>query len=365
MQSNELKERHGTQSQANAEFGARPVRSVVPASLLSTIPPRAVRAHGSRPGLRLLLVHAHPDDESILNAATMARAVADGHRVTLLTATRGEAGEVYPAELGALANNPAALGAHREGELAAAMSALGVTDVRFLRPAAGPDRWVDSGMADARSGPVPGGDAAGRPAAFADADVLATAAAVARVIRDVRPHVLVTYDEVGGYGHPDHVAAHRAAMYGLVLAAAPGFDPVPGDPAGPVWEVPKVYWTAAPRSVVLDGLARAAVAVRAGSTDGFVAHPDPAGAPAIDDAVVTTAVDGTKWLDRKVAAMAAHRTQLAVRRTGEGYLFALTNRIAQPVEPVEHYRLVRKVGVRAPSGGEDDLFAGLDGWRGR
>jgi len=331
---------------------------------------------GSRPvepsGLRLLLVHAHPDDESILNAATMARAVADGHGVTLLTATRGEAGEVYAAELAGLAADPAALGAHREGELAAAMAELGVADARFLRPVPGPggpvaDRWVDSGMADARGTAATGpagagaGDGAPPPTPFADADVLATATAVARVVREVRPHVLVTYDEVGGYGHPDHVAAHRAAMYALVLAAAPGFDPA----AGPPWDVPKVYWTAAPRSGVLDGLARAAAAVRSGAAPGLVVHPDPAGAPAIEDAVVTTVVDGTRWLDRKVAAMAAHRTQLVVTRAGDEHLFALTNRIAQPLEAVESYRLVRTADAASAGGREDDLFAGLDGWRDR
>ncbi len=326
---------------------------------------------GSR--LRLLLVHAHPDDEAILTAATMARAVADGHAVTLLTATRGEAGEVYLAELAALQGDPTALGAHpsptalgahREGELAAAMGELAVTDARFLRPVPGPagpvpDRWVDSGMADARVGTdASRRSGAVRPTPFADADLLATASAVARVVREVRPHVLVTYDEAGGYGHPDHVAVHRAAMYALVLAAAPGFDPE----AGPVWEVPKVYWTAAPRSVVLAGLSRAAAAVRSGSAPGMVVHPDPAGAPAIEDAVVTTVVDGARWLDRKVAAMAAHRTQLAVAQVADGYVFALTNRIAQPVDPVEQYRLVRAVGIPPTTGTEEDLFAGLDGW---
>ena len=312
-----------------------------------------------RPRLRLLLVHAHPDDESILTAATMAGARAAGHAVTLLTATRGEAGEVYPDDLAHLVGHPAALAAHREHELADAMGVLGVVDARFLEPPAhpgGPTRWVDSGMAGERVGP--GGLAPGDQP-FAEADLLATGTAVARVVREVRPHVVVTYDERGGYGHPDHVAAHRAATYGIALAGAAGFDPS----GEPLWEVPKVYWTASPRTAVRSGLVRAAAAVQAGRTPGLVADPHPDLAPAVDDTAVTTVVDGTTRRRQKAAAMAAHRSQLVViPDAGEGEdLFALTNRIAQPVELFECYRLVRGTPVPGPSGLEADLFAGLDG----
>lgn len=313
-------------------------------------------------GLRLLLVHAHPDDESILTAATMAAAVAAGHSVTLLTATRGEAGEVYPEDLRHLRDDPPALGAHRVGELAAAMAVLGVSDVRFLAPptgSGGATRWVDSGMAGARVGPG-GLGPADQP--FAEADLLDTGTAVARVLREVRPHVVVTYDELGGYGHPDHVAAHRAATYGTVLAAAAGHDPA----GGPRWDVPKVYWIAAPRTAVRSGLVRAAAAVRAGRAPGLLADAHPELAPAVDDSAVTTGVDGSGRRRQKAAAMAAHRSQLVVvpggDDDGDGWdLFALTNRIARPVEPVESYRLVRGTPVPGPSGLEDDLFAGLDG----
>jgi len=330
--------------------------------------PIPVPTSAARPtGLRLLLVHAHPDDESILTAATMAGAVAAGHSVTLLTATRGEAGEVYPDDLGHLVGHPSALAAHRERELADAMAVLGVTDVRFLDPPARPGgttRWVDSGMVGERTGP--GGLGRGHQP-FAEADLLDTGTAVARVVRELRPHVVVTYDERGGYGHPDHVAAHRAATYGVVLAAAAGHDPR----SGPLWDVPKVYWIAAPRTRVRSGLARAAAAVRAGRAPDLVADPDPDRAPAVDDAAVTTAVDGTGRRRQKAAAMAAHRSQLLVVGGGnvggdgggqaDEDLFALTNRIAQPVEPVESYRLVCGTPVPGPSGLEDDLFAGLDG----
>lgn len=312
------------------------------------------------PARRLLLVHAHPDDESIGTAAVMVGALAAGHSVTLLTATRGEAGEVYPDDLRYLRDHPAALAAHREAELAEAMAVLGVTDARFLAPpqrSGGATRWVDSGMVGDRVGPA---GLAPFALPFADADLLDTGTAVARVLREVRPHVVVTYDERGGYGHPDHVAAHRATTYGVALAAAAGFE---GAGAAP-WDVPKVYWTASPRTRVLTGLARAAAAARSGHAPGLVAHPEPALVPVVDDDAVTTIVDGTAWRRQKAAAMAAHRSQLAVVASADrdgGDVFALTNRFAQPVELLECYRLVRGTPVRGPSGPEEDLFAGLDG----
>jgi len=303
-------------------------------------------------GARLLLVHAHPDDESILNGATIAAAVRAGVRVTLLTCTRGEAGEVLAADLAHLAGDGAALGAHRTVELATAMAALGVTDHRFLADERHPDGFRDSGMA---------GTAANQaPDSFARADLLDTATAVAAVIRDVRPHVLITYDEVGGYGHPDHVAAHRAAMYATQLAAAP-YRPDLGER----WGTPKTYWSALPRSVVAADLTRAGGGLPPGAVADpllaadparWRAHPDPAAQPAVDDALVTTRIDATAELPTKRAALRAHRSQLAV----DGDRYALTNGIATALSGVEWYRLA--AGRRGPVDGdglETDLFAGL------
>lgn len=324
--------------------------------LPSPVGPSSNAAHTER---RLLLVHAHPDDESILTGATMARAVAVGAQVTLLTATRGEAGEVYPPELAHLAGDPAGLAAVREQELAQAMTQLGVRDVRFLTPE--PEdpvrRWVDSGMAGTRAAPSPPGQLP-----FAAADRRQTAAAVARVIRELRPDVLISYDEHGGYGHPDHIAAHHAALGGARLAADPTVDPGSTDArAGShAYQVPRIYEVLSPRSVVLAGLARAAAAVGQGRAPGLIAHPDPMLAAAVDDELVTTAVDGGPWLARKVAAMRAHATQLRVLDLAEGPLFALTNRIATPVEAVEYYRLIHGRSVTDEGARQTDLFAGLN-----
>ena len=147
---------------------------------------------------RLLLVHAHPDDESIGTGATIARYAAEGAQVTLVTCTLGELGEVIPPELAHLATGGDRLGEHRITELAAACAALGIGDQRFL---GGPGRWRDSGMMG-----LPSND---DPDCFWQADLATAAAELAEVILEVRPQVLVTYDANGFYGHPDHIQAHR------------------------------------------------------------------------------------------------------------------------------------------------------------
>jgi N-acetyl-1-D-myo-inositol-2-amino-2-deoxy-alpha-D-glucopyranoside deacetylase len=292
------------------------------------------------PDRRLLLVHAHPDDETIGTGATMARYAADGAGVTLVTCTLGEEGEVLLPEVAHLASDQQdALGSHRQDELGAAMAELGVVDWRLL---GGPGAYRDSGMMG-----TPAND---RATCFWRADLLAAAADLVAVVREVRPQVLVTYDDFGGYGHPDHIQAHRVAMYALVLAAVPSFRPE----LGAAWEVAKVYWTAFPRSVVREGVE----ALRAaGDTSDFAAM-DPDDLPfACDDALVTTAVDATAFLDAKMAAMRAHATQINV----DGGFFALSNNLGSKAFGREYFRLVkgRPGGDRDDQGRETDLFAGL------
>ncbi|GAA2776274.1 N-acetyl-1-D-myo-inositol-2-amino-2-deoxy-alpha-D-glucopyranoside deacetylase [Kitasatospora sp. CM 4170] len=285
-------------------------------------------------GRSLLLVHAHPDDESIGNGATMARYAAEGARVTLVTCTLGEGGEVIPPELARLtADRDDTLGAHRIGELTAAMREVGVTDVRFL---GGPGRYRDSGMMGVPDNDVPG--------CFWRADVDEAAGHLVAVVREVRPQVLVTYDENGGYGHPDHIQAHRVAMRAHELAADPAYRPE----LGPAWRIAKVYWNRMPRSVIERGLAETAAAAPFPGTAG------PADVPGVvDDAAVTTVLDGAAYAGRKAAAMAAHSTQI----TMAGAFFALSNDLGQPLIATEYYQLVRgQAGPRLP---EDDLFAGL------
>ncbi len=153
----------------------------------------------------LLLVHAHPDDESIGTGGTMAKYAAQGVRVTLVTCTLGEMGEIIPPALRHL--SPDALGEYRIGELSAACDALGVDDHRFL---GGPGRWRDSGMMGTRANDD--------PRCFWQADVDEAAGLLADVIREVRPDAIVSYDANGFYGHPDHIQAHRVTRRARELA---------------------------------------------------------------------------------------------------------------------------------------------------
>jgi N-acetyl-1-D-myo-inositol-2-amino-2-deoxy-alpha-D-glucopyranoside deacetylase len=291
---------------------------------------------------RLLLVHAHPDDETIGTGATMARYVSEGALVTLVTCTLGEEGEVLVPELEHLASDrDDQLGQHRVGELAAACEALRVSDHRFL---GGPGRWRDSGMMD-----TPANE---HPRCFWRAVFEEAVRELVAVVRETRPQVLVTYDDNGGYGHPDHIQAHRVTMAAHEAAADPSFAPELGEP----WRAAKLYWTAVPVSVLQSGID--ALREAGGEVDFFgveKAEDLPFGVP---DEVVTTEVDARDHLDAKVAAMRAHKTQIAV----DGPFFALSDNIGQRAFGIEHFQLVRGARGRGdgPSGREDDLFAGVE-----
>ena len=300
------------------------------------------------PDRRLLLVHAHPDDEAIGNGVTMARYAAEGAHVALVTCTLGEEGEVLVPELAHLAaNHEDGLGQHRIGELAAAMAELGVTDHRFL---GGPGRYRDSGMADAGIGRA-APRAETRADAFWRADLREAADFLVEVIREIRPHVLVTYDEYGGYGHPDHIQAHRVATYGAALAAVPSYK----IHLGAAWDIPKIYWNALPRSVIEDMMPRLA----AEGSDFFEGENTDDLAFVVPDEAIAAVIDGTVFVERKLAAMRAHSTQM----TADGPFFAMSDELGQEMWGWEHYRLVK--GAPGPvdpgTGWESDLFAGLDG----
>lgn len=283
--------------------------------------------------LRLLLVHAHPDDESINNGATMAAYVARGAQVTLVTCTRGEEGEILVPELAHLASDKDdGLGAHREIELAAAMKELGVTDFRFL---GSPEKsWRDSGMI--------GTPQNARPDVFWNCELDEAARELEKVIHEIKPHVLITYDENGGYGHPDHIKAHQVAMRAAELAGENG------------WNIQKIYWNTIPVSVIEEGIE----AMKGTGTDFFgveKAEDFPFAAP---DHLVTTVFNGDEFVNRKMAAMKAHPTQIAV----DGPFFALSDNLGFRVWGREFYRLVKgnKTAPFDQDGRELDLFAGVE-----
>ena len=284
---------------------------------------------GNYRGYRMLLVHAHPDDETINNGATMAMYAALGAEVTLITCTRGEEGEVLIPELAHLAANQSdALGPHREIELADAMRALGVSDHRFL----GTDsvKFRDSGMM--------GTEPNNRPDVFWQAQVDSAADLLVTVIDEIKPHVLITYDEFGGYGHPDHIQAHRVAMRASEKSE---------------WQIPKIYWNVMPKSVIQSGID----AMKKVGSD-FMGVESADELPfAKDDSFVHALIDGNKYVDKKMDAMRAHATQISI----DGPFFALSDNVGLQIWGNEYYTLVR--GAKAEpideQGRETDLFAGI------
>jgi N-acetyl-1-D-myo-inositol-2-amino-2-deoxy-alpha-D-glucopyranoside deacetylase len=280
-------------------------------------------------GFRVLLVHAHPDDETINNGTTMAMYAALGASVTLVTCTRGEEGEVLIPELAHLAASATdSLGQHRITELALAMKELGVTDHRFL--GAGAKLYRDSGMM--------GTEPNNRPDVFWQADLDEAADLLVQVIDEVKPHVLITYDEFGGYGHPDHIQAHRVAMRAAEKSE---------------WDIPKIYWNVMPVSVIQAGID----AMKGIDSDFWGAEKAEDLPFAKDDSFIHALVDGNAFVEKKMNAMKAHSTQIAV----DGPFFALSNNVGLQVWGNEYYTLVKgeKSAPLNEKGYESDLFAGI------
>ena len=282
---------------------------------------------------RLLLVHAHPDDETINNGVTMAKYAASGAQVTLVTCTRGEEGEVLVTELANLASDKDdKLGEHREVELKDAMAQLGINDFRFL--GAPNKKWRDSGMMG-----TPQNE---RGNVFWQADLDEASQELVKIILEIKPQVLITYDEFGGYGHPDHIKAHQVAMRATELAAEQG------------WQVSKIYWNTMPRSVIQMGIEK----MKEVGSDFFGAESADDLPFAKDDESVTTLIDGNEYVQAKMDAMAAHKTQIAL----DGPFFALSNNIGLQVWGNEYYTLVHGHAHEPfdKDGRETDLLSGID-----
>ncbi|WP_317493170.1 N-acetyl-1-D-myo-inositol-2-amino-2-deoxy-alpha-D-glucopyranoside deacetylase [Haloechinothrix sp. LS1_15] len=291
---------------------------------------------------RLLLVHAHPDDESLTTGGTIARYAAAGVEVTLVTCTLGEEGEIIPPELGQLGADAAdQLGGYRAGELQRACAALGVHRHYYL---GGIGRWRDSGMAGSAS--------ARHPRALVAGAIAEQVEQLRAVLDEVRPQVVVTYDADGGYGHPDHIRAHE-----ITMAATADADPVR-----------RVLYTVVPRTPAGHALA----ALR--EYDGLpFTVPDLDELPVVADERAHVAVDVAGHTDARLRALQAHRTQVSVWRdqAGNGACFALSNGMALPNADTEYFELARDVsedGTGPRAGGAvlaqhpevaTDLFGGI------
>ncbi len=291
---------------------------------------------------RLLFVHAHPDDESLSNGATIAHYTALGAQVHVVTCTLGEEGEVIGDRWAELAADRAdQLGGYRIGELTAALRALGVGAPIYL---GGAGRWRDSGMA---------GTAPRRRQRFIDADERETVGALVAIIREQRPHVVVTYDPRGGYGHPDHVHTHTVTT---AAVASAGFGAGTADYPGEPWTVPKLYWTVLAVSAFKAGWR--ALDREDLRPEWVIPPPEEFDFGYSDediDAVVEAAPDACT---AKTAALTAHATQVVVGPTGRAC--ALSNNMAVPILGQEHYVLAAgSAGERDERGWETDLLAGL------
>ena len=278
----------------------------------------------------LLCVHPHPDDESIACGGLLAATVAAGRRAAVVTCTGGEEGE----NLAGIDLGEDDLATHRRREMADALAALGVTEHTWLG-------YRDSGMV--------GSPANDHPDSFHRADLDEAAVRLAIVVRRVRPHVVVSDDATGTYGHPDHVKAHHVTARAVALAADPAAD-VPGAP----WEVAKRYVNVIGRSR-LAGLHRALVDADLASPFGD-ANLAPEDLPfGVDDVAVTARVDVAAWLPRKRAAMAAHRSQIGE----DSFFLNVPPALAGPTFAVEEF--VLEQGPLPTALPETDLFAGVVG----
>jgi N-acetyl-1-D-myo-inositol-2-amino-2-deoxy-alpha-D-glucopyranoside deacetylase len=280
--------------------------------------------------LTLLCVHPHPDDESIACGGVLARYADEGIRTVVVTCTGGEEGDnLAGIDLGA-----EDLVDHRRRELADALTTLGVHVGHQLG-------YRDSGMVD-----TPPND---HPDSFHQADIEVAAAALATIIRTERPQVVVSDDANGSYGHPDHVQANRVTVRAVALAA----DPT-AELAGEPWQVAKRYVHTLGRGRLFEmhQAMRAAGLPSPFGDDDFTSADDiPMGMP---DELVTTEIDVRDVLDRKQAAMAAHKSQIGA----DSFFLNTPPQLQDHAFGVEQFAL--EDGRRGAGPGlEDDLFAGL------
>ncbi len=282
-----------------------------------------------------------PTTRRITNGATIAHYVARGAQVRVVTCTLGEEGEVIGDQWALLAVDHAdQLGGYRIGELTAALHALGLDGPVYL---GGPGRWRDSGMV---------GTQARHRQRFSDADQREAVGALVAIIRELRPHVVVTYDPNGGYGHPDHIQTHVVTT--AAVAAAGSSGDYPGQP----WSVPKFYWTVIARSAFTAGWE--ALGPEDLHDEWIVPPPDgDFGELGYPDNDIDAVIDDPDALPAKIAALRAHATQLTVGPTGR--TLALSNNIALPIVAQEHYILAAgTAGDRDARGWETDLLSGVD-----
>ncbi|WTW95329.1 mycothiol conjugate amidase Mca [Streptomycetaceae bacterium NBC_01309] len=281
--------------------------------------------------LRLMAVHAHPDDESSKGAATMARYVREGAEVLVVTCTGGERGSVLNPKLQGDPEIEANIDEVRRKEMDAAREILGVEQAWL--------GFVDSGLPEGDPlPPLPDG-------CFALQSVEKAAEPLVRLMREFRPHVVTTYDENGGYPHPDHIQTHKVSVAAFDAAG----DPDAYREAGEPWQPLKLYYNQGISRVRVQALHEAMVARGLESPYGewLERWGDR------DERDITTRVPCADYFGLRDQALIAHATQV----DPDGFWFRVPLEVQQEVWPTEDYELVRSlVDTDLP---EDDLFAGI------
>jgi LmbE family N-acetylglucosaminyl deacetylase len=273
----------------------------------------------------LMAVHAHPDDEVFSTGGTLAKNAAAGHRVVVVYCTRGEVGEIHHSELDPDAAR-ANLGALREQEARAACELLGVTDVYFLG-------YRDSGMVD-----TPDNE---NPAAFANASLEEASSRLLAIIRETRPQVLITYNERGGYGHPDHVMAHKLTTEVFKRAESTSYAPK------------KLYYTTASREGFrdyIDGLSRLGLKIP------WMEHIEDFdfASYGLPDAEISAHIEIGQWGPLKKRVLAVHRTQIKP----DFFYFSIPDEAFHDVANIEYFQ--RMFPTSQPGEHEEDLFDGIE-----
>jgi N-acetyl-1-D-myo-inositol-2-amino-2-deoxy-alpha-D-glucopyranoside deacetylase len=273
----------------------------------------------------ILAFHAHPDDESISAGGTLASLADAGVQVTVVTATRGEVGEIHNRSDAAEVRH--LLGEIREAELRAALAELGVGDPAFLG-------YRDSGMMDTEDNQ--------HPNAFWQADFFEAVGRLVRIIREKRPEVVTAYDPFGGYGHPDHIQVHRVGTAAYWAAADVGRYPVRtfGEP----WSPSKLYWTTWSRDRMIK--------VRRQMSGDLGADSEEPSAGSLETHITTT-IDVEPWFERKHRALLCHDTQFS----RDSWIRALPADILRSFIGFESLTLVHSAVTCDPA--DPNLFSGL------
>ena len=287
----------------------------------------------SAEGLRLMAVHAHPDDESSKGAASMMRYVHEGADVLVVTCTDGGRGDIQNPAMKDDPRPTQDMVAWRRAEMARAVEVLGVRHAWL--------GFADSGLPEGDPlPPLPEGS-------FALLPLEVAAEPLVRLVREFRPHVVTTYDEGGGYPHPDHIRTHEITMLALDAAADPDRYPGTGEP----WRTPKVYYHVSFHRKRL--LAMHDAAVEAGIASPFADRIAEWTADAEPPDRVTARVECADWFEDRDRALLSHASQV----DPTGFWFALPMEVQRSAWPTEDFELVRSDVPTEPF--EDDLFAGL------